>query len=343
MSLIAGVLAIAFGLVLPLAGCGSTGTGSANTSSALSHVTLGLTYVPNIQFAPFYVAEQLGYYKQAGLDVTLHHHSANEDEFSAVLAGQEDAIFAGGDEVAQARAKSANLVYIGEVFREYPVTLIVPANSPIHSAADLRGHSIGVPGEYGATYIGLLALLHSAGLSTSDVNIQSIGYTQIAALTSNKVDAVMGYINNEAVQLEQLGTHFPIRTIQVTSVQPMVSNGLAATSAELKAHPDEMRALVAATMRGVEYTLAHPQDAVNISKNFVPGLSDPNATGNANAVLAVTNTLMQLNGAQPGYSPPADWQSMVTFLEAVNQLPQGFDTSAAYSNAYLPSASSSGS
>src|SRR5215472_2423403 len=119
-------------------------------TAKLHHLTLGLTYIPDIQFAPFYAAEALGYYRAAGLDVTLRHHGFTEGEFDAIQAGHEDAIFAGGDETLQARSHGIPITYVGEVYTSYPVTLIVPASSPIETAADLRGRSIGVPGFYGA-------------------------------------------------------------------------------------------------------------------------------------------------------------------------------------------------
>ncbi len=85
--------------ILVLAACG----GSNATASGRHNLTIGLTYVPNIQFAPVYVADALGYYKDAGLNVTIRHHSFSEDEFGALVSGQEQVIYAGGDEVVQAR------------------------------------------------------------------------------------------------------------------------------------------------------------------------------------------------------------------------------------------------
>ncbi len=316
------------------AGCGAAPV-SGESSSSLTPLTVGLTYVPNIQFAPFYVAEALGYYKAAGLNVTLRHHNVGEDEFAAIAAGRENVIFAGGDETLQARAKGLPLVYVANIYTEYPVTLIVPANSPIQSLSDLRGHTIGVPGQYGATYIGLLALLKSAGLTTSDVTIQSIGYTQVSALIGHKVDAVMGYINNEPIQFQKAG--FAIRTFPVASTQPLISNGLAAQEGELKAQPAAIKALIAATLKGVDYTIAHPQEAVTLSQKYVPGLSDPSAAASALAVLKATLPAIAPNSAHPGYNSPAAWQSMAAFLQASGQLNGAVNVTQAYSNAYLPS------
>jgi len=330
-----GSLCLSLLLVVTLAGCGSTSAANTTTSGSapLTPLTVGLTYVPNIQFAPFYVAEELGYYKAAGLNVTLRHHNFGEDEFAAIAAGRENVIFAGGDEVLQARAKGLPLVYVANIFTQYPVTLIVPASSSIHTVADLRGHTIGVPGAYGATYIGLLGLLHSAGLTPKDVKIQSIGYTQVSALITHKVDAVMGYVNNEPIQFQK--ANFAVRTFSASQAQPLISNGLAAQEGELKAQPAAIRALIAATLKGVDYTIAHPQEAVQLSAKYVPGLNDSATAASALQVLNATIPVMQPNATQPGYNDPAAWQSMATFLQQVGQLTGQVDVTKTYSNAYL--------
>jgi NitT/TauT family transport system substrate-binding protein len=315
-------------LCLPLAACG---TGQSATPRP--HLTVGLTYIPDIQFAPFYVADALGYYRDAGIDVSFHQ-GIETNEFALLAAGKEDAIFAGGDEVLEARdASNLPLVDVATVFQKYPVSLVMPADSPIHTAADLRGHTIGVPGHYGATWTGLLALLHSAGLSRSDVTIQDIGFTQVVALQTHKVDAVMGYANNEAVQLPRQG--FAIRTLDVWNVQPLVSNGLVVLQSELKSHPDQVRALVSATLRGVQYASAHPEETVRLSARYVPGLSDSAKQANALAVLQATIPLWQ-GASKPGYNDPATWQSMESFLRGEGLIKSRVSVSEAFSDSYLP-------
>ena len=249
--------------------------------------------------------------------------------------GQEDAIFAGGDEIVGARAHNVPIVDVATVFTRYPVVAIVPASSSIQSAADLRGHTIGVPGNYGATYIGLLSLLSSAGLSQSDVNIQSIGYTQVTALLTHKVDAMMGYANNEPLLLQKSG--MTVRTFDVNNAEhPLISNGLAAMQSDCHAHGGDIKKLVAATLKGVDYVLAHPQDAVNLSKAFVPGLDSASNAADALAVLQATLPYMQSAGAKAGYNDPAKWTAMVSFLQAQGQLSGPVDASKVYSNDYLP-------
>lgn len=300
-------------------------------SGSLHKMTVGLTYIPNIQFAPFYVAEALGYYRQAGLDVTLRHHGFSEGEFDALVAGHEDAIIASGDETLQARSRGIPVTYVAQVYTRYPVALIVPSGSKAQTVKDLRGKTIGVPGYYGATYIGLLALLQCAGMTKTDVNIQAIGYTQVSALMGHKVDAVMGYVNNEVLQFQKAG--FAVRTMPVQ--QPFVSNGLAALDSELSAHPDDIRAFVAATLKGVQYTIANPEQTVKLSASFVPGLSDPKQAADALSVLQATIPLFETSG-HIGYNDPAGWSLMDGFMQAQGQLPKAVPATQAYNNTYLP-------
>lgn len=320
--------------ILALAALAACGTTAGGTGGGAENVTIGLTYVPNIQFAPFYVAQELGYYKAEGLNVTLRHHTFAEDEFGALVAGKENIIIAGGDETLQARSRNIPITYVAEMYTKYPIAVIVPANSSIQTVADLKGRSIGIPGPYGESYIGLLSLLQSAGLSKSDVSIQGIGYTQVPALMGHKVDAVVGYTNNEVIQFQKAG--FAIRTFPVSAVQSPISDGLAALQSELDVHPDVVKKVVAATLKGVQYTIAHPQDAVNISKKYVPDLQNPANASNALAVLQATIAVMQPAG-KLGYIDPQQWQSMATFLQQQGQLSGPVDASKAFSNSYLPS------
>jgi NitT/TauT family transport system substrate-binding protein len=322
--------ALALTLLVFLSGCGST-----SADSSLHQLTVGLTYVPNIQFAPFYVAEALGYYKDAGLAVTLRHQGVNQGEFNAIAAGQEDAIFAGGDEMLQAVSQGIHLTYVAEIYTQYPVALIVPAGSSIQTAADLRGHTIGIPGLYGTSYIALKAFLESAGLSQSDVNIEAIGYTQPAALLGHKVDAVIDYVN-DGVSL-YAKSNFPVRTLSLQ--QPIVSNGIGVRNNVLQSRGGDIKALVKATLQGVQYTIEHPAKAVQLSASFVPGLSDPTASAAALAVLQATIPFWERSdGKALGYTSPTLWQEMYAFLHGGGELTKTVDVAAVYSDAYLPSA-----
>jgi len=305
-------------LALVLVACGgstSTGTTPSSTSAppSLTKVSIGLGYIPDIQFAPFYVAQSKGYYKAAGLDVTFHHGIVN-DLIGSMVLGHDNFVFASGDEALVARSKGLKVIDVATIFQKYPVSLIVPANSPIHTLADLKGHSIGEPGPFGSTYIGLLALLYQAHLTPNDVHIV------------HHVDAVVGYSNNEPLQLKKQG--FDVRTFAVSDYQPLISNGIVTTEDTLHNKPQLVQNFVQATLKGLKYVIGNPADAVQISKSYVPGLD----SGRASAVLRATIPLWQSTNSQLGYNDSATWQSMEQFLVAQNIIPSGENFSKAYAN-----------
>jgi NitT/TauT family transport system substrate-binding protein len=315
-------------LSLLLTACGSTTTASSGSTSqkvATKSLTIGLGYVPDVQFAPFYVAKSKGYYTAAGLNVTFNHGIV-PDLFGSMIAGRNTFVFAGGDELLAARDKNIPAVDVATIFQEYPVSLIVPADSSIKTLADLKGHTIGIPGAYGSTYTGLLALLYSAHLKVSDVKLQTIGFTQVAALIGHKVDAVMGYSNNEALELPQRG--FPVRTFNVSDYQPLVSNGIITTEDTYHNQTAMVKAFVQATIKGLKDVIANPSAALTICKTYIPTMTD---TTQASNELKATIPIWQGN-SQPGYNDSATWQSMEQFLVAQKMIAPVKNLSQDYAN-----------
>jgi NitT/TauT family transport system substrate-binding protein len=319
-------------LSVVLAACGgastSNSTGS-STATPLKNVSIGLGYIPNIQFAPFYVAQSKGYYKAAGLNVTFHHGFVN-DVIGSMVLGHDNFVFATGDEELVARSKNLSVVNVATIYQRYPVSLIVPTNSTIHTLADIKGHTIGEPAPYGATHIGLLALLYQAHLSLSDVHVTEIGFTQVSALLAHKFDAVVGYSNNEPLQLRKQGLQ--VRTFDVSDYQPLISNGIITTETTLHNQPDVVRSFVQATIKGLKDVIANPADAVQISKNYVQGMD----TANAMSVLQATIPIWQGDSQKPlGYNDNATWQSTEQFLVSQKVIPPVDNLSQAYTNASL--------
>ncbi|KAE8762953.1 ABC transporter substrate-binding protein [Georgenia thermotolerans] len=334
--------ALAAGLLLAAcagpSGTGASPSGTTGSSAGTDHMTVGLTYVPDIQFAPFYVAEEKGYYKDAGVDVTLRHHGQSEGLFTAVGAGEEDVVVAGGDEMLQARSQGVPLKDVATLYQQYPVVLIVPEDSPIQSAADLRGKKIGIPGPFGETYFGLLAMLDAAGLTEADVDVQHIGFTQQAALTAGHVDAVMGFVNNDAVNFATAGTK--VRTIEIPDGPgglPLVGIGLGVLDATAADRPEDVRAVVQATLRGVKDVAADPEAAVKTSAAYVPDLTRPDRQKAALATLEATIPLYEAGGT-PGAQNADTWAAMATFMADRKLLQGQVDPAQAWTDEFLTGA-----
>ncbi|WP_051208984.1 ABC transporter substrate-binding protein [Propionicicella superfundia] len=317
--------------VLFLGACAAPG-GAATTTAAPS-TTVGLTYIPNVQFAPFYAAESQGYFTASGASVTLRHHGSNEGLFTALLAGEEDFVLAGAGEMMQARAEGADLIAIASYYREYPVRIIVPASSAYRTAADLKGKRIGVPGRYGESWFGLQAFLKAGDLSESDVEIVEIGYTQQAALTTGKVDAVVGYVNNDAVSFELAG--FAVRSLPVADDVPLVSASLVTTRSYATAHPEIARAVVAGMLRGITFATTETDKTLDISATFVPNLTGDEARASAKATLSATASLLTADGGPTGELDEAQFREMASFLYAQGIISTEVDGAQAMTNAYV--------
>jgi NitT/TauT family transport system substrate-binding protein len=317
--------ALATGLSLALlAGCADPAADP--SAPAQDTAVIGLTFVPNIQFAPFYSAQTAGLLPPG---VTLRHHGAAEGLFTALALGQEQFVVAGGDEILQARADGADLVAVAAYYRRYPVRIIVPADSPVQGLADLKGRVIGLPGRFGESWFALLLALRQAGLSLDDVTIQEIGYTQQVALTTGKVDATVGFSNGDAVSFEQAG--FPVR--QLDPQTPLVSVCLATTQSQIDHDPATVRAVVAALAAGLELVVADPDQALEDAAAHIP---DFQATAdNSRAVLMATIPLFTDSAGKVDPTlDPAAWEAMAQAMAAAGLIPATLEAAAAIDTSF---------
>ena len=328
------VIGASASLALGACAVGPGATQSGASSQGASDVTIGLTYIPNVQFAPVYVADSEGLYNDAGITPTVRHHGSDEGLFTALLAGEEDVVIASGDEAAVAASQGLDLVSIGQYYATYPGSVIVPASSSITSLADLAGKNIGIPGEYGSSYYATLAAIKAGGLQTSDVTISSIGYTQQAALAAGQVDAVVGFTNNDAVQMRLSG--LDIREIPLDDGStPLVAASIVTTREWAQSHPDAARAVVSATTEAMNVIAADPQVALDATAQWDTTLTDETSLGAANAVLAATVPLWLGDDARAdGVQDLATWSSMVSFLSSIGVLEGDVDPSAIVTNEY---------
>lgn len=294
---------------------------------------IGLTYIPNIQFAPWYVAADKGLFAAAGTDVTLRHHGAQEGLFTALAAGNEQLVVAGGDEMLQARQDGLDLVAVAQVYTQYPVKIIVPVSSSVQSVADLKGRKVGVPGRYGESWMALVLGLRVSGLTEADVTVVEIGYTQQAALATGKVDAVVGFVNNDVVAFSAAGV--AVRSIPLGDGVHLQGISLITTRAYAATHPSVVKAVATATVKGMQQVAADQPAAITLSSAHVPGLTDATAKATATAVLAATVPLYGPPGHIDGRMQPDGWSAMSRSMFAAGLLKVDVDGATVMTNEYL--------
>jgi len=247
-------------------------------------LVVGLGYIPSVQFAQFYLAQQNGYYADAGLSVEFQNQ-IDPNLITLVGAGKIDIGIGDGTSVIPAASNAIPIQYVATVYGKFPNIVFAKASSGITVAADLKGKKIGVPGRYGSGWIMLQALLASANLTTDDVQIVEYpDFTQEAAVEQGAVDAATGFTNNEPVLLELHGTKASVLTID--AITPLPGPGLIASKATLDAKRDAIASFVAATLQAMVEIKANPTVGLDAAIKAVPELATTRDT--QAAILAAT-------------------------------------------------------
>ncbi len=293
-------------------------------------VSVVMGYVPNVQFAPWYVADKNGYFAQEGIQIK-NNWGFEIDGAKLVGANQADFALLGGDQVILARAQGIPLVYIAGYYNGFPCTIVSLKDKNITSPKDLVGKKVGLPAFWGANYTGWRALLYAAGIKESDIQVQDIGFNQVAAITQGTVDAAVGYSNNEPVQLKLAGKN--INTIDVKDYSRLVGIGLVTSEKTVAERPELVRKVVRALVRALDYTVKNPDQALDISVQALPEAGGSNIK-TTQGVLQASIDLWK--SPRIGYVDPADWTESAKFMKDAGFIKTDIDVSKAYTNQFVP-------
>jgi NitT/TauT family transport system substrate-binding protein len=309
----------------------STQPAPSATPIALTPIDLAMGYIPSVQFAPFYVAQQRGYFKDAGLDVKFRY-GAESDLLKLVGTNQLPFMIGSGEEVVLGRSQGLPVRYVMRWYRKFPVVLFAKASRGIKTPLDLTGKRVGISGLYGASYVGWEALLYASGLDPAKVKLESIGYTQAGAVSEDRVDAALDYIVNGPVQLQQAGE--PITVLPVSDYIDLPSNGIITNDQTIKEKPELVRALVSAVTRSLADTLADPDAAFKISLAAVPEADGPQ-TAASRAIFDASLKLWQAEAGELGRSDPAAWAKAAAFMKEMGLIQTQVNPADLYTNDFV--------
>jgi NitT/TauT family transport system substrate-binding protein len=296
----------------------------------LTKVRLPVGYIPNVQFAPLYVAIEKGFYTENEIEVEIDYSMENDNTVLTATGELQFAIVS-GEQVLMARAQDMPVVYVMAWYQQYPVGIAAKTSSGIQTLADLRGKKLGLPGLYGASYIGAIAMLQSAGLKETDLTLDSIGYNQVEMLTTNKDDAVVIYIANEPAQLQKMGEDIVL--FKTSDSVQLVGNGLITNEQTLNDNPALVAKMVNATLKGIQYTAEHPDEAYEICKKYV---ADLNESDKDLQMQVLKNSIALWQADRMGYSEPQAWENMQSILLEMGLMPKAVDLNYAYTNEFIP-------
>jgi len=287
-------------------------------------------YIPNIQFAPFYVAIQKGYFRQAGIEIDFDY-KFETDGVKLVGSGELPFALVSGEQVLLARAQGLPVVYVTAWYQQYPVSVVAKSNLGVLVPQDLKGKKIGLPGLFGASYVGLRALLFNAHMKESDVTLDAIGFNQVDLMAADKQDIVVGYTANEPIQLRARG--IPITEIRVADYVQLASNGILASEKVISENPQLVRAFVGAFLKGLADTMTNPEEAFKISEAYIPNFADLDAKVQKQIL---DTSIEQWKTNHLGYSDPKAWENMQNILLDMGLIKQKMDLNKAFTNEFIP-------
>ena len=315
-------------LSLVLSACGTSP--SPAKPKTLTHVQLPMGYIPNIQYAPYYVAAEKGYFAEEGIEIEFDY-KFETDGVALVGAGELPFAVVSGEQVPMARAQGLPIVYVAAWYQQYPISVISKAEAGIETPQDLKGKKIGLPGLFGANYVGLRALLNVGGLTEEDVTLDSIGFNQVEALAEGQEDAVVVYTANEPVQLRAQG--YALNEIRVADYAQLASNGIITNEKTLEEQPEFVRGMVRALLHGIADTIADPDEAYEISKKYVENLENADEAVQKE-ILSISISMWKAD--KLGYSDPQAWTNMQNVLLDMGLLPEPIEIEKAFTNDFLP-------
>jgi NitT/TauT family transport system substrate-binding protein len=228
-------------------------------TASLFPLKVQLDWTYDAQFSGILMAKTEGFYRDAGLDVTVRPADDSMNTSGIVETSDNSIGFAEADILLVDRAKGHHIKAFATTFQTTPFALITLKQSGLTSIASLRGKKIGLHGD-GQKAIDII--LQHNGMTRRDVQIVDVPY-KLDPLISGQVDAMQGYVTDEVIQLEL--AHHPVNII------PFGENGyisyaevMFASDACLQKHPDRLAQFLRATNRGWEFTFKHPEEAAKI-------------------------------------------------------------------------------
>jgi NitT/TauT family transport system substrate-binding protein len=310
-----------------LAMAGMTGTAFAQTA-----VTFQLNWTAGGANAGFAAALQEGYYKEAGLDVTLVQGNGSGNTAQLVASGQAQLAYADAVAVSQLIAKGAPMRVVSTIYQSNPNELIALKATGIKSFADLKGKTVGVPSGSSQTTM-LPLLLKANGLQESDLQLLNMPTTSmVPSLLTGQVQAILGSLDAYAIQLRAQGAEIDELPFAEYGV-PTVSTSIFASNDFLEKNPDLVKSFIAASLKGWSFALDKPAEAVADVKEVFP---DANETLVAAELAAITPLFCSGDAKFVGRAEPAQWVKTQDLLSQVGLLPKGQDPAGYYSNDYLP-------
>ncbi len=282
----------------------------------LEKVRLQLKWTHQFQFAGYYAAIQQGYYREAGLDVELLEAEAGRDPTHEVLAGRAE-YGVGNSDLLLFRHRGEPVVVLAAIFQHSPMVLLVRAASGVTDLHGLHDREMMMLSSESAE---LFAYFKFEGLDPARLRIRP-HTLNIEDFIAGRVDGMSAYGTDEPFNLRSRGVPFLQFTPRAGGID-FYGDNLFTTERELKAHPERVRAFRAASLRGWEYALQHPDEIIDLLLRDYPRKMNRE---HLKFEAEQTSILMHPGLIEVGHMNPGRWRHMAETYAEFDMLPRDMD------------------
>jgi ABC-type nitrate/sulfonate/bicarbonate transport system substrate-binding protein len=271
---------------------------TASPASALEKVTLQLKWMHQFQFAGYYAAEQQGYYRDAGLNVTIVPATPGKDPAQEVINGQAE-YGVGTSSLLLLRNAGKPVVALAVIFQHSPFILLTKEHSASQTIHSLIGKRLMLEPQSEE----LTAYLIKEGIPLEKMQMAAHSYN-LKDLINGNIDAMSGYITDDPDVLARAGFAYHAYTPRSAGID-FYGDNLFTTENELKDHPARAKAFREASLKGWHYALQHQEEIINlIISTYSPQASRSHLKYEAEQI----RQLIQPNLMEIGYMHAGRWQ-----------------------------------
>lgn len=279
------VVAVLAVLSLVLAGCGGSSSGPGGAAGDPDTIRVALDWTPNTNHTGLFVAQQMGWFRDAGLDVELLPYNQTSPD-TLVGSGAAEFGISFQDSFTHSKALGADITSVMAVLQHWATEVAVKADRrDITSPRDLDGKTyagFGGPGEQEK----MRAIIRGAG-GQGNFSTVTLGTSAYEALYAGEADFTEPFVAWEGIEAQLRGE--PLKTFSYTDYGfPDAYNVLLmGNSTWLREHPDQARRFVQAAQRGYQLGADDPAKGAQLLTEANPGaFTEPELVDRSQQMLA---------------------------------------------------------
>jgi putative hydroxymethylpyrimidine transport system substrate-binding protein len=317
-------------LAVGLAACGSK---SEDSKGEPEKLTLDLDFYPNPDHAGIYMAQEEGFFKEAGLDVTIDSPSDPAAPLKEVAAGRADLAVTYEPELMLAHEKGLDVVAVAALVNRPLTSLMWLKKGDVKSVAGLKGKTVSYAGiPYQEAF--LKTILRRAKVPLSTVKPVNVGFGLLPSLISGSADAMLGgYSNVEGVDLRERGKEPVITPVDQLGVPTYDELVIVARRSTLEEEGERIRLFLSALRRGTEAAVKSPKAATEAILAANSDLEPKLAEAQVEATLPLLGA--RAAGKPYGWMNPEEWETFAGWMRDEGLIEGQPKAAELLSNAYL--------